>query len=699
MTLRVAHELGLALAVSLAFLAVLLGGELPPVLWGALAIPPVGIFLHNRGQAAPALLATGLGLAGMVAGLGAIAQRGVDAALLGGGIALVSLLSARLLVRQTLGHDLQALLLSLLLVFAGAALHTQVTFGVVFAIYAICVVWALVTRQLVAGALRESERPGGAALDAILARRDVVTPTFFVVTGGVALAILLSTAVLFLFFPRVGWRNLGLLGFSRTLLPGEASLRDDPRAGGGGGAVVARVSGLPVELFEEGLYLRGPLYDRLGPSGFARTPFEPSDPSVYLPLAQSDRQGTYGVFLQPLGDRTLLTLGAVERARVVAGGFANPSLRNRLLHTSAAGALRAFNEPSGPMRYRVAGSIITAASSMPKGKGWAVRAPAHEAQLLTRYLELPAELDPRISMLAAELVQRAKSDADKTNALLAFLADNFAYTLDLPSRDAPDPLAAFIFDDRRGHCEYFATALAVMLRAVDVPSRVVGGFQGGMWDTDGRLAVFTGANAHAWTEWYARGQGWVLADATPATAAPPLYFAGLGAWWEHVRRAWDEQVLEYGLPDQLAMLRQLARAMGGPNQLDGPPVPWRTMAKGLFVVLLALATFIGLRRYRRRARDKHHPLLSSLNQSSEHLGVGPLQPHATARESVQAIVATLGDGAEGDSLGETLDEALLLYEQERFGSRPRAPKHVRELARQVQQTTQRYLETRRLGSR
>ena len=69
--------------------------------------------------------------------------------------------------------------------------------------------------------------------------------------------------------------------------------------------------------------------------------------------------------------------------------------------------------------------------------------------------------------------------------------------------------------------EFFATAFAALLRAVGVPSRVVGGFMGGRWDASAEVVVFTPADAHAWVEWYLPGIGWILDDATPETSFVP----------------------------------------------------------------------------------------------------------------------------------------------------------------------------------
>ncbi|MEZ4272807.1 MAG: hypothetical protein R3C68_15650 [Myxococcota bacterium] len=160
MSLAGAYGWGLGTTLVLALLSVLLGGELPSATW--LALPAVGLsfWLRARRIILPGYIGPLIGGVAFVAGLLQIVDRGVDATLLGGGIALIGILAGRVLTSQTPAHDSQALLLSLLLVLSGSALHTQFTYGIVFVAYALSMAWALVTRQMVAGAHLEGVRLG-----------------------------------------------------------------------------------------------------------------------------------------------------------------------------------------------------------------------------------------------------------------------------------------------------------------------------------------------------------------------------------------------------------------------------------------------------------------------------------------------------------------------------------------------------------
>ena len=101
--------------------------------------------------------------------------------------------------------------------------------------------------------------------------------------------------------------------------------------------------------------------------------------------------------------------------------------------------------------------------------------------LSSQYLQLP-ELDSRIRPLTEQIVGNAKTPYDRANAIEAYLRTHYGYTLQLGNTKVPDPIADFLFVRRRGHCEYFSSAMAIMLRTVGIPSRVVNGFAGGEFE-------------------------------------------------------------------------------------------------------------------------------------------------------------------------------------------------------------------------
>jgi hypothetical protein len=131
------------------------------------------------------------------------------------------------------------------------------------------------------------------------------------------------------------------------------------------------------------------------------------------------------------------------------------------------------------------------------------------------YLQLPEKIDARISQLANQVTENSLNRYDKAKALEIYLQNNFGYTLELKP-GGEEPLAEFLFDYREGHCEYFATAMAVMLRTQGIATRVVNGFQPGEYNETADVYVVKQRNAHSWVEvYFPKENAWVPFDPTP----------------------------------------------------------------------------------------------------------------------------------------------------------------------------------------
>ena len=109
----------------------------------------------------------------------------------------------------------------------------------------------------------------------------------------------------------------------------------------------------------------------------------------------------------------------------------------------------------------------------------------------------------------------AGTDLERARAMERRLRTDYAYTLEMPSQKSADPLADFLFTRRRGYCEYFASAMAVMLRSIGVPARIATGFQSGLYNPITGLWVIRASDAHAWVEAWIPGNGWTTFDPTP----------------------------------------------------------------------------------------------------------------------------------------------------------------------------------------
>jgi len=136
-----------------------------------------------------------------------------------------------------------------------------------------------------------------------------------------------------------------------------------------------------------------------------------------------------------------------------------------------------------------------------------------------KYLRLPDSFDPRISALAAKITSESTNRYDAAKAIETYLKSNYGYTLQLKA-GGPDPLADFLFNVREGHCEYFATAMATMLRSQGIATRLAAGFQRGDYNDTADVFVVRQRHAHAWVEvYFPDNQIWVPFDPTPAAAS------------------------------------------------------------------------------------------------------------------------------------------------------------------------------------
>ena len=161
------------------------------------------------------------------------------------------------------------------------------------------------------------------------------------------------------------------------------------------------------------------------------------------------------------------------------------------------------------------------------------------------YLQLPG-LDPRISQLAAQIAGSASTSYDKAVALEKYLKTHYGYTLQLPSSPVADPIANFLFERKQGHCEYFASSMAVMLRTLHIPSRVVNGFAA-MNSTISPATTWSGPrDAHAWVEAYFPGYGWITFDPTPGSATgTPEGWGRAMLYLDAASSFWREWVISY----------------------------------------------------------------------------------------------------------------------------------------------------------
>ena len=251
----------------------------------------------------------------------------------------------------------------------------------------------------------------------------------------------------------------------------------------------------------------------------------------------------YSITLEPLAsDAVFLTPTALE----LLGPFRN-------LWQDNTGSVFMPSNSGALVRYSVVSDIAVPAPEMLRSDTAAI-----PPEIQEMYLQLP-ETDPRTYELARQITAPYPTAYDKAQAVETYLQTNYGYTLDLPPAMPDDPIAFFLFESRRGHCEFFASAMAVLLRSVGIPARLVNGFLQGQYnDVSGQYTV-RASDAHTWVEVYFPQYGWIVFDPTPADGrvAQTLWLGRLAVYLDAFETFWEEWIINYDFLHQVTLARQL----------------------------------------------------------------------------------------------------------------------------------------------
>lgn len=176
------------------------------------------------------------------------------------------------------------------------------------------------------------------------------------------------------------------------------------------------------------------------------------------------------------------------------------------------------------------------------------------AQVLINNLA-SATVSPRVRELAEQITSGEPTRFAKAQAIEQYLLSNYTYTLDLPLTRPQDPIADFLFHRKRGHCEYFASSMAVMLRSLKIPARVVNGFRGGEYNDLLGSYVIRGKHAHSWVEAYFPDYGWYTFDPTPGipTSNSSGWWPRLSLYADAMQEFWQDWIVNYDFTHQAAL--------------------------------------------------------------------------------------------------------------------------------------------------
>jgi transglutaminase-like putative cysteine protease len=498
-----------------------------------------------------------------------------------------------------------------------------------------------------------------------------------VLSVAAAVATLAITGALFFVIPRIGQATLPLRmkvtrmvsGFSeRVSLGAFGEIETDA-------AIVMRVhvrETIPAPDRLPGVRWRGIALDHFDGTAWTRDDQDritirrmPHGPVHVARARGTGPSFTQEIYLEPLGTQVLFAAPRILRIGIRADAV-----------TIDAGGTVSVGSTAARLRYVVDSELETAVPRLVAGGRETLDADARG-----RYLQLPP-LAPRVRSLARQVAGDAPEPVTAATRLATFLSERYRYTRVLDRQTSLPPVEEFLFVTRSGNCEYFAAALAVMLRTLGIPSRVVNGFQRGEWNPYGGYFMVRLLDAHSWVEAHVDGAGWFTLDPSPRggqeTAAAP---GPVNLYLDALRLRWYRYVVNWSLQDQVTAAGKVRAAA----TTWTPSLGWvrrpgdvRGLAVGLAVALaIAAGVLLVGRRARgrdRRARATQRPprfyerALKVLARRGWRPG-----PAETAREFAARVAAAV------PATAEPLASLTGGYERARFAEAALSGEELREL--------------------
>jgi transglutaminase-like putative cysteine protease len=474
-------------------------------------------------------------------------------------LALFGVIVRMFSLRRDRDHLMLAIL-SFLLVLASAVLTVDSTFLFCFAGYLLMAVATFVLMEM-----RRSAR-AAAKVDTCNSRDPLAQRQLAIWLARLApslmLSILLGAAALFFLLPRMSGGYLGAYSFGTDISTGFS---DRVQLGQIGQIQQSNSVVMHVQIDGDSdgrhaLYWRGTslavfdgrswanlrrhqlLLEKQAGNDFEIPPFETgvfyhaaAEASAFSRREQVIR---YHVLMEPIGTNILFLAPWPRR---VTGNY-------RLLSADAGGAVHDVDVEHPITSYEAESDI-----SAPPAADLRSSQNDYPPQVASAYLQLPA-VDPRIRVLVAQIAGSATNNFDKAVAIERYLKTHYGYTLQLLTAPTRDPLANFLFERRQGHCEYFASAMAVMLRTLGIPARVANGFRSDEFNDVTANYVVRAKDAHSWVEVYFPGYGWQTFDPTPAGASgTPRGWARLALYVDAAASFWREWIVSYDTSHQYVL--------------------------------------------------------------------------------------------------------------------------------------------------
>src|ERR1700732_455732 len=481
------------------------------------------------------------------------------AALLGAVHFLLFVTLARLYSATTDRDALFLAMLAFAAILASCILTIDTSFLMLFFIFLLFGVATFVGMELRRGVRGAIAPP----LDAQPERERQITRALSLAALRVAMGAIPIGGALFFFFPRFSAGYLGRASMQPSLMTG---FTDDVELGQIGeikknSELVMRVkTGQPVG--DPMLRWRGIALTKFdgkrwsNPDHVSEAVAPKPDGWIYFgsPAQLADRSFKklqFTVFLQPIASDAIFVPGNILALQ---GNFSGEGSQDSYLRRDFTDSLLNPFHNFAALRY--VGISRLPALNVSKLRA----APSdYSGDRRYKYFELPDSLDPRIPELARQITARAATPYDKAAAIESFLRNRYGYTLNLTGKPGDDPLAHFLFVTRAGHCEYFASAMAILLRTLDIPSREVNGFLPGEYNNLAGDYIVRASDAHSWVEVYFPDNGWITFDPTPPAPSESSLLTRLGQYVDWMQLSWTEWVINYDFAHKVQMAQIVQR--------------------------------------------------------------------------------------------------------------------------------------------
>ncbi len=392
---------------------------------------------------------------------------------------------------------------------------------------------------------------GQARLNATPFRRLPTTAILLIV------AVIVFAAPIFFLLPRVGGAGFGagenglrgMTGFSdsvrlgelgRILESDETVMRVKVDVAPGTSVTGLRWRGVALDQFDNKTWKQS----RKRKQSFLRT-----DRDLFLVGSRMTRPKPVlqTIYLEPMDTSVLFSL---PRPVMVQGNF----VEVRKDEDDGLSATRAGNER---INYSVQSDLGEPSPERLRGDDT-----AYSTDDVSRFLQLPADLDPRIATLAAQITGNNSNRYDKARSLESYLQNNFGYTLEQKA-SGEQPVADFLFNVREGHCEYFSSAMVLLLRTQGIAARVVNGFQQGDFNETAGVYVVKQKDAHSWVEvYFPRDRVWITFDPTPFAGRADYSLSGglLGSvsrYLDALETFWIQYFVAFDNHEQRSLFRSM----------------------------------------------------------------------------------------------------------------------------------------------